>query len=481
VSNEGKILPQAVDLEQAVLGAVLICNTAITKVIDVLKPEMFYRESHQKVFASFERLYAAGEPIDFLTVTNDLNNQKDGVLESIGGGYFISCLSKGIAADTNIEFHARIIIQKWVLRQIIYQGQLAVNRAYNDDPDIFSVLDDIGDLLLMRDKLVTGSKEVPAVSFIVDKEIEDYDLRVAANQSGKVLGIPTGFQGMDKLTMGWQGGKLIILAARPAMGKSALVGGFSLTSAKVGVPVAFFSLEMPEIELVQRFLTDLGEIDNHQYQRGMLIPQDLEKLYKARLKLTTLPIYIDDTPTLSITALRAKARRLKQKNNIGMIVVDYLQLMEGKPGEKKSGNREQEISGISRGLKAIAKELDVPVVALSQLSRAVETRGGDKRPQLSDLRESGAIEQDADMVIFLHRPEYYKQDQYEDGESTKDVAEIIIAKHRGGQLGTEKVKFIANQTKFTDFGLETYTPKSLSPNRNFYEPKRQTDIEEDPF
>lgn len=477
IQDQVKPLPQCVELEEAVLGAMLLERAAPGKALDWLRPEMFYKEAHQIIFRAMEEMYAAGQPIDILTVTNHLQQKKlqsgGSELNQVGGAYYISCLTARIASDANLEFHCRIIIQKWCHRMVIYHGSLAVNRSYNDDPDIFGVFDDLTDLILIRDKLVTDGSDVHAVSDLVNLEIERYNDRAAANQTGILTGINTGLIRLNRLTMGWHAGKLVIVAARPGMGKTALVGKFAIEAARVGVGVGFFSLEMSDEELMQRFVTGIAEVDNYRYNRGQLGSGEMMEVNNARDELTRLPIYIDDTPGISITTLRSKARRLKQKYGIGMLIVDYLQLMEGKATDKRNGNREQEISSISRGLKSISKELELPVIALSQLSRAVETRGGDKRPQLSDLRESGAIEQDADMVMFIHRPDYYDK-----GTDQQGIAEIIIAKNRGGDTTTIVTEFIAKSTTFKDAPEDRpkYQTNSIKPNVNFYEAKK-----DDPF
>jgi replicative DNA helicase len=476
-------MPQAVDMEEAVLGACLIQVEAPGKALDIMKAEMFYKEGHEYIFSAIERMYDAGDKIDILTVTNHLKERKTShgktELELAGGAYYISQITSRVASAANIEFHCRILVQKWVLRRIIVNCSRAVNRSYNEDPDIFDVLDEIGDLLLMRDKLVVAGSEMHRAADLIGMETEDYNERVAADKSGRQIGVRTGFVKADRLTTGWQNGTLIVTAARPGMGKTAFIVESGIAAARSGIPVGLFSLEMKELKIMQRIVTQMSEVDNYRYKRGWLDSSEMQKLDEARSELLNLPFYIDDTPGLSITALRTKARRMKQKYGVGMIIVDYLQLMSGTANDKRNNNREQEIASISRGLKACSMELDIPVHALSQLSRAVEARGGDKRPQLSDLRESGAIEQDADTVMFIHRPEYYIQQRNEDVQDEfKNYAELIFAKNREGSVATIGVEFLAHCTKFRDApGDQPQQMNAVQPNRNFYEPNK----EEDPF
>lgn len=499
IEDPTRVMPQATELEEAVLGAIMLEVSAPGKAISILKSGMFYKEGHNIIFAAIERMYAAGEPIDILTVTNHLKARKTNEttpipgrytteLDAVGGAYYISSLTNRVASDNNIEFHCYIIVQKWVLRQCITTCSRVVSRCYNEDPDIFGVLDEIRTLILMEDNLVKQGSEAPAVGDLINLEIEDYDARVAADRSGRLVGVSTGHVQLDRLTNGWGNGRFIILAARPAMGKTAEVLGNVVAAARAKMPVAVFSMEAPKLETVQRILCAMAEVDNYSYSRGWCNDEELHRLNAARSELATLPIYIEDATDLSITVFRQKVRRLFLKHGIKLAVADYLQLMRGSASDKRSGgNREQEISTISRGMKATAMELNVPVIALSQLSRAVEMRGGDKRPQLSDLRESGSLEQDADMVIFIHRPEVYGFIQDDDGNSNAGVAEFIIAKHRNGATGTVMARFIPQYAKFVDPEYEspiTQQPSSLQPNVNFHpdrtiQPRKET--EEDPY
>lgn len=482
VNEPTRVMPQAVELEEAVLGAVMLEVHAPGTALSILKSGMFYKDEHNVIFAAFERMYEAGEPIDIKTVYNHLRCRKTTEIitgkqyateaDKVGGAYYISQLTNRVASAANLEYHCRIIVQKYVLRQIILNCSRAVNRSYNEDPDIFGVLDEIGDLLLLRDNLVAQSSEAPAVGNLIGKEVEDYERRVAANATGKTVGVPTGHVQLDRLTTGWEGGRLIVLAAHTGEGKSAeAVGTYALTAARSGIPVLVFSLENTEIETVQRLLSNIAEVNNHEYKRGRLIAEDLRRMERARGILEDLPLFIDATPGLSITEIRSRSRRLKQKHNIGLVVVDYIQIAKGAKSDVRHGNREQEVAGISRGLKNLAKELDIPVIGLSQFSREGKKRGG--RPQLTDLRESGALEHDADMVIFIHHPDMTEDER---GKLFGEESELIVAKHRGGGTGTVKVKFVPEHTKFVDVGLTTYQQAPLNPNVDF-----QHESKKDPF
>ncbi|MCX6291850.1 MAG: replicative DNA helicase [Bacteroidetes bacterium] len=441
----GKLPPQALDLEEAVLGALMLEKDALTSVIDILRPEAFYKDAHRMIFQSIRRLFEKSEPIDILTVTNEL--KKSGELDIVGGPFMITQLTSRVASAANIEFHSRIILQKHIQRELIRISSETIRDAYEDTSDIFTLLDraeknlfEVAQGNIKKNYLDMGSMVSEAY-----KQIE------AARKLGSgITGVPSGFTSMDTVTSGWQKSDLIVVAARPGMGKTAFVLSLARNAAvQFKKPIAFFSLEMSSVQLVQRMIASETGIPAEKLKKGQLNAIEWQQLVSMTGMLSEAPLFIDDTPALSIFDLRSKCRRLKIQHDIQLIIVDYLQLMRSDV-DAKSGNREQEISSISRSLKAIAKELNVPIIALSQLSRAVETRGGIKRPQLSDLRESGAIEQDSDMVLFIYRPEYYKIDVDEDNQPTRGVAEIIIAKHRNGALETVKLKFIDRLAKFTD-------------------------------
>lgn len=439
----GKIPPQALEMEQAVIGALLLEKDALNKVLDTVRPEMFYKEAHELIYEAVNQLFQNSEPIDILTVKNYLS--QNGQLEAAGGVFYLTELTSKVASAANIEYHARVIAQKYLLREMIKIGDNIVHKAYDETTDVFDLLDTMekGLFELSETNLRRNYMGMSDLVHSTLKRLEELQ-----GKEGGVTGVPTGFTMMDAMTSGFQPSDLVIIAARPAMGKTA----FTLTAARnaavrFGVPVAFFSLEMAATQLVQRLLCAEAEIDAQKVRTGRLERYEWEQLTNRIGSLSKAPLYIDDTPALSIMDLRAKGRRLKAEKNIGMIIIDYLQLMTG---SAKAGSREQEIAGISRSLKELAKEIDVPILALSQLSRAVETRGGDKKPMLSDLRESGSIEQDADMVMFLYRPEYYGLTTYEDGTSTQGVAEVIIAKQRNGPVGDVKLQFINKFAKFGD-------------------------------
>lgn len=465
--SQDRPLPQAVELEEAVLGALL--NDAQVEACmrvanDILKPEMFYRPEFEVIFRAIQAMYTDGQKIDIATVTDYLHVRKQ--LESAGGAITVSvCSSCRYATPQNIEFHARVVLQKWVLRQGIYHGQLIANRCYNEDPDIFDVFDDARDFILIEDQITKGASDIQAVSTIINEEIEDYDATAAARHSNKLTGIPTGYYQLDRETNGWQNATLTYLGARPSMGKTAFIMGSAVHAAKSGFPVAVFSLETKRIKLLKRILSAEAQVDNYRYKRGELMPDEINVLNEARSTLMDLPLYIDDEPILSITQLRSKTRRMYERHGVRMVIVDFLQLMQGKKDERKQANREQEISTISRGLKTLCMELNIPVIALSQMGREVEKRGGDKRPKLSDLRESGSLEQDADMVLLIHRPEYYGDNQDSDGNSTAGKAEIIIAKNKDGELQTLDMEFIGKYTKFVDRSSNQFG--GLVPNNEF--------------
>lgn len=448
----GKMPPQAVDLEEAVLGALMLEKDALTTVVDILSPESFYKDSHKLIYDSILDLFNEGEPIDLLTVTNQL--RKNGKLELAGGAYYITELTSRVSSAANIEYHARIVTEQAMKRDMIRIASDIQREAFEDTTDVFELLDKMEQSLfeISENNIKKNYMDMRSIMREAITELEG-----KKGQKDGLTGVPSGFTALDRVTSGWQKSDLVIIAARPAMGKTAFVLSV-LRNAAVdhNRPVAIFSLEMSSIQLVNRLISSEAELDSEKIKKGNLADYEWQQLIHKTSKLSTAPLFVDDTPALSILELRAKCRRLKAQNDIQMIVVDYLQLMSGESSKGGStGNREQEISSISRALKKIAKELSVPVIALSQLSRAVETRGGDKRPQLSDLRESGAIEQDADIVMFLYRPEYYGITEDEEGHSTAGVGEVIIAKHRNGSLESVKLRFIGKYTKFTDLELNT--------------------------
>lgn len=441
----GRVQPQAIPLEEAVLGAIMIDKDGFPSIIEILRKESFYVEKNQVIFQVMSDLFGKSQPIDLLTVHESL--KKAALLESIGGISYLMDLTNKVGSAANIEFHARIIAQKFIQRELIRVSTQIIHDSFEDTKDVLELLDEAerGLYDITDQNLNTGYESLASLAVKAQKEIE------AVSQKGSdMTGVTTGFSELDKMTNGWQPSDLIIMAARPGMGKTAFTLSLAKNAAETGKGIAFFSLEMANVQLVQRLISMEAEINSSKLRNGQLEEYEWRKLHAAVDKLSQVPIYIDDTPGINIFELRAKCRRLKQNHNISMIIIDYLQLMAGPPNGK-NGNREQEISAISRALKGLAKELHVPVIALSQLSRAVESRGGEKRPQLSDLRESGAIEQDADIVTFIYRPGYYGVNDENPGVPN-DLTEIILAKHRNGGLGTVNLRFVPHFVKFEDPG-----------------------------
>ncbi len=446
----GKLPPQAVDLEEAVLGALMLERDALTSVIDILKPESFYKDSNKAIFEAIVDLFNNSEPVDLLTVTSQL--RKNGTLEIVGGAYYITELTTRVNSAANIEYHARIIAEQSIKRELIKVSSEIQHDAYEDTTDVFQLLDRTEQALFEISESHIR-KNYADMNSLMREAIDELEAR--KKHKDGLTGVASGFTALDRVTSGWQPSDLVIIAARPGMGKTAfVVSAMRNAAVDFNSPVAIFSLEMSSIQLVNRLISAESELDSEKIKKGDLKDYEWEQLVHKTHKLTSAPIFIDDTPGLSILELRAKCRRLKAQHDVQLIIIDYLQLMSG-DSSKGAGNREQEIASISRALKGIAKELNVPVIALSQLSRAVETRGGDKRPQLSDLRESGSIEQDADMVMFLYRPEYYGITEDENGMPTNGTGEVIIAKHRNGSLENVQLKFIGRFTKFADLDIST--------------------------
>lgn len=447
----GKLPPQALDMEEAVLGALLLEKDALHKIIDILKPHMFYKDANRLVFEMALTLFQNSEPIDILTIKDTL--RKTGNLEKAGGVKYLTDLTNRVASAANIEYHARVVAEKYILRQLIEVSDGVIRDAYDDTTDVFDLLDRSEQQLfeISETNLRRNYESMPDLVRRTLKHLEDM-----RNKDSSITGIPSGFIDLDQMTAGWQRTDLVIIAARPAMGKTALTLSLARQAAiRFNTPVAFFSLEMAAVQLTQRMICSEAELDAQKVRTGRLDDHEWKQLINRIGNLNKAPLYIDDTPALSIWDLRAKCRRLKAEKRIEMVIIDYLQLMSGSASGKNT-NREQEIAGISRALKELAKELEVCVIALSQLSRAVESRGGDKRPVLSDLRESGSIEQDADMVMFIYRPEYYGFETDEDGNSTAGMAELIIAKQRNGPTGNVKLQFVGQYGKFSDWNYQQH-------------------------
>ncbi len=440
----GKLPPQAVELEEAVLGAVMLEKDAVLTVLDILQPESFYKDEHQKIYKAIADLSANEKAIDILTVTEELKRKNQ--LEEAGGAHYITRLSGTVASAAHLEFHARILQQKFIQREMIRVSTEIQKRAYDDSIDVDELIDFSENELF---QVAEGNikKETSQLNVLIRDAI--HEIEEASKRKDKLSGTPSGFTKLDRITSGWQRSDLIIIAARPSMGKTAFVVSMARNMAvEHNRPVAFFSLEMSGLQLVNRMIVSETELPSDRIRNGNLEDYEWKQLEYKIKSLEEAPIFIDDSPAISIFELRAKCRRLKVQHDIQAIIVDYLQLMTGT--EDIKGSREQEVSNISRSLKAIAKELDVPVIALSQLNRSVELRSGNKRPQLSDLRESGAIEQDADLVLFIHRPEKYNIFEDEEGRSMIGLAEIIVAKHRNGPVGEIQLRFRDEFAKFSE-------------------------------
>lgn len=445
LEREGRVPPQALEVEEAVLGAMLIEHEAATVVLQMLKADDFYKPAHQHIFEVLHDLYERDNPLDLLTVENELRDQE--LLDACGGPGYLSELTRSVSSAANIDYHSQIIAEKATKRNLILGCTDIIREAYDSTSDPYDVLDRAEQRIfdIANQKQRAQAKPIGDVL----KETLSYLEDIRGKSSG-ITGIPSGLD-IDKYTAGWQNGDLIIIAARPSMGKTAFILTAARNAAlhqdkKLQTSVAFFSLEMSSQSLVQRFLTMEARINAQTARSGRLKDNEFKRLIDAAGRLFTADIFVDDTPGLSIMELRTKCRRLKSEHDIGLIAVDYLQLMT--TNKPDIGNREQEIASISRGLKALAKELNVPVVALSQLSRAVEQRGGDKRPQLSDLRESGSIEQDADVVCFLYRPEYYGIKTTPEGQSTAGLTEVIVGKQRNGPTGSVRLYFVKDYARF---------------------------------
>ncbi|GAB6394953.1 MAG: replicative DNA helicase [Bacteroidales bacterium] len=474
VPEMGRLQPQARELEEAVLGALLLEKDAYSIVSEILKPECFYEKAHEMIYSAIVDLSISQRPIDMLTVIEQLKKRDE--LEQVGGPFYISQLTGKVASSAHIEYHARIIAQKYLARELISFTASIQGKAFDETIDVDDLMQEAeGQLFEISQRNV--KKDVTHINPVIKDAIEL--LKKAAAQKEGISGLHSGFHGLDKITSGWQKSDLIIIAARPGMGKTAFVLSMAKNMAlHYETPVALFSLEMSNVQLVNRLIINITEIVGEKIKSGRLENYEWEQLDVKLKDLYDTPIYIDDTPSLSIFELRTKARRLVREHNIKCIIVDYLQLMNA--SGMNFGSREQEVSTISRSLKGLAKELDIPIIALSQLNRSVETRhqqGGGaegRRPQLADLRESGAIEQDADIVCFIHRPEYYKITEDENGHSLIGIADLIIAKHRNGATGDVRLKFKSEYAKFLNIdedvsvreftsGMNNHNPSPIPP------------------
>ena len=461
--ESGRKPPQAIDIEEAVLGSLLLESNSVADVMDVLVPECFYKEANRKIFKAISALAMRHDAVDIYTVAEELKNTDD--LELVGGPYYLSQSMK-IGAAAHLDYHTKILVQKYIQRELISISYEVQKEAFDDAVGVDDLLDGTQQKIFnLADRNM--KRETQSVQDVINEAIDD--LQSVQMREDGLSGVPSGYTGIDRVTLGWQASDLVIIAARPSMGKTAFVLTMARNMAvEHKVPVAFFSLEMASKQLVKRLMISETGLSADKIKGGKKLEQyEWEQLNVRLNALSQAPLYIDDTPSLSIYEFRSKARRLVSSAGVKMIIIDYLQLMSGPPELK--GMREQEVSAISRSLKAIAKELDVPILALSQLSRAVETRGGAKRPQLSDLRESGAIEQDADIVMFIHRPDYYGMAE---DPSQVGLTDIIIAKHRNGAVCDVKMKFRNSEVRFVDVtdvalnvdmpGDATYTPSRMN-------------------
>ncbi|MBP8849654.1 MAG: replicative DNA helicase [Breznakibacter sp.] len=464
----GKVPPQAIETEEIVLGALLLEKEPFMTVSEFLKPECFYVESNRKIYTALLNLHALDAPVDLMSVCNELSRLK--WLEDVGGYVHIAQLTSKVASAAHIEFHARIIWQKYIQREIIRISTVIQTKSFDEASDVNDLLNEAESSFFMLSQ-GTIKNEVTQIAPVIKEALEMLQRNMARKDG--LTGVPSGFTALDRMTSGWQNSDMIVIAARPAMGKTAFILSMTRNMAVAhNSGVAIFSLEMSNVQLVNRLIVSETEIDADKIKRGRLMPQEWVQLEQRVQNLINAPIYIDDTAGLSILELRTKCRRLMNthKNNpdkqVKMILIDYLQLMTA--SGMNPGSREQEVSLISRSLKGLAKELNVPIVALSQLNRGVEGRSGkDKRPQLNDLRESGAIEQDADMVLFIHRPEYYQILQDEEGNSLVGIAEIIIAKHRNGAVGDVRLRFRSELARFEDVEIADFGGIGNASNMTF--------------
>lgn len=454
----GRLQPQELEFEKSVLGALLLEKDAYSLISDILTPESFYDPRNQKVYSAISKLHVAQHPVDILTVVEQLRT--DGTFDEVGGVAYLSSLTQNIVSSSHIEYHARVIAQKSTARELISYSANVQDKAFDPTQDIDELMQEAeGSLFKLSQKKL--KKDYQQIDSVITEAYEM--LHKAAERTDGMSGIASGFHALDRMTSGWQNSDLVILAARPAMGKTA----FALSMAKniavdQNIPVALFSLEMSNVQLINRVIVNTCEIKGEKIKSGQLEDYEWAQLDNKIKDLIGKPMFVDDTPSLSVFELRTKARRLVKEHGVKLIMIDYLQLMNA--SGMSFGSRQEEVSTISRSLKGLAKELNIPILALSQLNRGVENRPGgentldSKRPQLSDLRESGAIEQDADMVIFIHRPEYYHLYKDENGNDLRGKAVIIIAKHRNGAVGDVLLTFKGQYARFENPDEETATP-----------------------
>lgn len=454
LSELGKIPPQATDMEDAVLGAIMLEKDAVLIASDILTPDAFYKEQHKEIFSAALRLFHRNAPIDILTITQELRAVSQ--LDFVGGAFYISELTNRVASAAHLEYHARIVQDKYLLRKLIEISSKIQRDAFEEGADPFDLLSSADLELNQVNNSIVGKEDVGIREALTDAMQE---IEIASNHAGGIAGIPSGFYELDIVTHGWQPTSLIIIAARPGMGKTSLAMQLARNAAvNHKKPVGVFSLEQSTTQLTKRLISLESGIAHDNLVNGNLKDADWHQIHAKTSKLASSLIRIDDTPALTISALRSKARRMKRKFGIELLIVDYLQQMNGRTGDNRSMNREQEITAISEALKGLAKELNIPVIALAQLSREVERRGG-KKPQLSDLRESGGIEQAADQVIFLYRPEYYGMEKDDlSGESLAGLGFLIVAKNRHGRTETDGIKlgFDGPHYRFYDLKADNY-------------------------
>lgn len=443
----GKLPPQAIDLEESVLGAIMLEREALHSIVNLISPDVFYNPQHVLIYESIITLYDQNQPIDILTVTQQLRSE--GKLEQVGGPFYITQLTSNIASAANIVYHASIILQKYIARRMLLYASEISQAAYDDQQDVFELLDMADFELSKVNEISIRGGSMSHISTASAKAIAELQIREKFAKQGHAPGITTGLHDLDKLTGGWQKNNLIILAARPAMGKTALMLHFAKSAAQSGANVCIYTLEMSDVSLANRMLLSMCEVNINNFKKGFMSQQDWSEISTATTTLNKLPIYIDPNPVVSMRYVKSSSRIMKKKGKCDLILIDYLQLADMSSGERNR-NREQEVAQASRQAKIIAKELDIPVILLSQLSRKVEDRTG-SRPQLSDLRESGAIEQDADIVAFIYRPEYYGINEDAVGISLEGVGELIVAKNRDGSTEDVNFKYNASMTKIYDY------------------------------
>jgi replicative DNA helicase len=441
----GKLPPRDTDLEEVVLGALMLEKDAYMNVADILVPEAFYDPVNQKIYEAISQLGFSQRPIDMMTVTEQL--RANGTLNEVGGAVHITELTSRVYSAANVEYHAKIISQKYLARRLIQFASEVGTDAFDESNDVDDLLQRAeGQLFEISQTHL--KRDVTQIDPVLNLALEQ--IQAAANTESGLSGLQTGYHELDRMTSGWQNSDLIIIAARPAMGKTAFVLSMAKNMAiDYSIPVAIFTLEMANVQLIKRVISNVAELNGETLKSGHLSAEEWDRLNSRIRSVYGAPLYLDETPGLSITELRTKARRLVRERGVKIIMIDYLQLMSA--SGMKLGSREQEVSTISRSLKALAKELNIPIIALSQLNRSTETRE-DKRPVLSDLRESGAIEQDADMVCFIHRPEYYTHSPEDaNGNDIRGLAELIVAKHRSGAVGDVKLRFVSKYARFDNW------------------------------